>query len=81
MANRYCYLLVLALLAALAVCGAADRASAQGSAIAIIDVHTHLVPGPGMRFEDSVATAVKLMHVDRYVTTQEGRHSAELRRC
>jgi predicted TIM-barrel fold metal-dependent hydrolase len=64
MANRYCYLLVLVLLAALAVCGAADRASAQGSAIAIIDVHTHLVPGPGMRFEDSVATAVKLM--DRY---------------
>ena len=38
--------------------------NAQKANIGVVDVHTHLVPGPRLSFERSVAAAVELM--DRY---------------
>ena len=63
MTARIAYLTMLSYLL-LAVCGQATPAFAQKSSIPVIDVHAHLVPGTGLRFEKSLAAAVRIM--DRY---------------
>lgn len=63
MSIRYLQL-ILALVLTLATCTVAGTVTAQKSSIAVVDVHAHLVPGSGMRFDRSLATAVRIM--DRF---------------
>lgn len=56
--------LILLLFLSLAAYSVAGTAIAQNSSVAVVDVHTHLVPGPGMRFDRSLANAVRIM--DRF---------------